>query len=628
MPPSNGLVEETPPCEGGGLAGSQTLEEWMDPATIKFTQSTISEVFAKKPLQSRKADDPDSRNGGTYAEALKAAPAQTLVDTLLQLRTGSLTVEDIQRIRVCKHDGQFYSLDNRRLWVFKQFGKPIPVQIEEPSKEFFQKLTREGDGDSVRFLDPRVKEAEKDNDAFLGMVLKWCVEDVMNERMYVNKVQPIPLRFPNVQAYYKAFHVPALENTRSQVQHGLEAVGSAPYISLRSVDELKSSDPKKNNNPLRTLKLTTLRGRNFVERNAYDAPWKPKPTDLLVLCTVIPEDFEDLLRTGEHYTLAEMRSVDESDTSDDFLFLKVVAYLPEESPEYKEILEGKRSWYAVFLGNLATAMRIWDALNPDPRLFEPSGRMKICGGLDEDPTLLKRPRQLVEETLYSEDLQASSTPDSDQEVDDGLEKLVEKYCNFRQLNESQTEAVRCTVIGLLQAEGCRMRLIQGPPGTGKTSTVVALLSIISCLMERTLVCAPTNRALSEVCQRFLQHLQSSLLEAGQFSDFTSPASIGMRFCRPLQMGDVVMVGNEDRLDTDTILGEVFLPNRVKRLVEALSPRSGWRHSAQQVVNFLADADNEYDMYVELWKENNQMEVRVKEQVETPANGEEETHLLG
>lgn len=72
-------------------------------------------------------------------------------------------------------------------------------------------------------------------------------------------------------------------------------------------------------------------------------------------------------------------------------------------------------------------------------------------------------------------------------------RLLGKYCNFRQLNDSHTQAVRCTVPGLLQKRRFRIRLDQGPLGKDKTITLAALLPIVSCFQtEQPLVCAPTK----------------------------------------------------------------------------------------------------------------------------------------
>lgn len=69
------------------------------------------------------------------------------------------------------------------------------------------------------------------------------------------------------------------------------------------------------------------------------------------------------------------------------------------------------------------------------------------------------------------------------------------------LNKSQRDAVLEFVQG--DNELC---LLQGPPGTGKTTTLVALLSLLEddAKQPRTMVCAPSNRAVHEVLTRFLQ----------------------------------------------------------------------------------------------------------------------------
>ena len=51
-----------------------------------------------------------------------------LRDTAGSLANGSLDKTEIPAIRVVKHRGHVYSLDNRRLWAFKQAGvRSIPV---------------------------------------------------------------------------------------------------------------------------------------------------------------------------------------------------------------------------------------------------------------------------------------------------------------------------------------------------------------------------------------------------------------------------------------------------------------------------------------------------------------------
>lgn len=50
-------------------------------------------------------------------------------DTLDALDNGEIFPCDIDPIRVVLHDEEYYSLDNRRLWVFKNFGEEIYCEL-------------------------------------------------------------------------------------------------------------------------------------------------------------------------------------------------------------------------------------------------------------------------------------------------------------------------------------------------------------------------------------------------------------------------------------------------------------------------------------------------------------------
>jgi RHS repeat-associated protein len=77
---------------------------------------------------------------------------QSLDATIAQLRSGATAAEDIPPIRVFERYGKIYSLDNRRLYAFKQAGVPVrfvkatPRQVEDESWKF----TTQNDGASIR----------------------------------------------------------------------------------------------------------------------------------------------------------------------------------------------------------------------------------------------------------------------------------------------------------------------------------------------------------------------------------------------------------------------------------------------------------------------------------------------
>lgn len=53
---------------------------------------------------------------------------ESIYELLRKLQNGTIDVSDIPPIRVVKHSGKWYSLDNRRLYIFKLFGVKITCE--------------------------------------------------------------------------------------------------------------------------------------------------------------------------------------------------------------------------------------------------------------------------------------------------------------------------------------------------------------------------------------------------------------------------------------------------------------------------------------------------------------------
>lgn len=78
---------------------------------------------------------------------------QTLEKMKRQLLQGVKTVTDIPRITVVRHQGHWFSVDNRRLWVFKQVysgTKTIPVCQGVQDHRFWNKFTTKNGGRQIR----------------------------------------------------------------------------------------------------------------------------------------------------------------------------------------------------------------------------------------------------------------------------------------------------------------------------------------------------------------------------------------------------------------------------------------------------------------------------------------------
>lgn len=80
------------------------------------------------------------------------------MNTVDQLRAGSLDPGAFDPIRIVLRDGDLYSLDNRRLAVFQMAGVDIPYQRVElddfSSRWIAQRFTTDNSGESIRVRTP------------------------------------------------------------------------------------------------------------------------------------------------------------------------------------------------------------------------------------------------------------------------------------------------------------------------------------------------------------------------------------------------------------------------------------------------------------------------------------------
>lgn len=114
------------------LVAFKTTKQIMNlrPSEIRFSQNSIKNVFDKRCVHSNKK----------------------LTDTLEDLSTGKCNISDIPKITVFKKDEVWYTLDNRRLWVFQRLEEKnkceeIPVKIGSSIPG--RKMTTTNDGKYV-----------------------------------------------------------------------------------------------------------------------------------------------------------------------------------------------------------------------------------------------------------------------------------------------------------------------------------------------------------------------------------------------------------------------------------------------------------------------------------------------
>ncbi|KAJ7543413.1 hypothetical protein O6H91_09G037300 [Diphasiastrum complanatum] len=126
--------------------------------------------------------------------------------------------------------------------------------------------------------------------------------------------------------------------------------------------------------------------------------------------------------------------------------------------------------------------------------------------------------------------------------------------------------------------------------------LISLISILGCFNIRTLVCAPTNIAICDIAEKFIRFFdEASPTEEIQFSHCCQ----GLSSIKPLQMGDVLLVGSEDRLslDGDPTLNNIFLEFRAQSLLDVLFILDDYKSTVNMIVQFMTSALNEYEKYM-------------------------------
>ena len=97
----------------------------IDPATVRFSQSSISRNFSA---------------GGSVD------------DLATSLRSRATKPGDVPSIRLVERDGQLFTLDNRRLEAFRRAEVPIPYRMATPEEAAAEawKFTTRNSGTSIR----------------------------------------------------------------------------------------------------------------------------------------------------------------------------------------------------------------------------------------------------------------------------------------------------------------------------------------------------------------------------------------------------------------------------------------------------------------------------------------------
>lgn len=387
------------------------------------------------------------------------------------------------------------------------------------------------------------KRADTFDGSLTGLVFSWSLNDIFNEKLYKDKVKTIPETFESVEDYFEIYVHPLLEETRAELQSSFESISRAPFAEITSL-EAKNEEYN--------VRVDRWENR-FSERGKL--PYRTLPGDIFIVSDAKPETVSDLQRPGWNWTYASVTGIpddDENGRSNSSTQFVVKTFKDIEVENWR-----KSSWFVVFLMNITTNARIWQALH-----------MSASAN-----------RKIIKQVLSAN-------------------TMVQRSCNMHCERDNVTwaEQFRSSLSSILNKSQSKMKchhkpsveLIWGPPGTGKTKTVSMLLStLLQKVGCRILTCAPTNVAITELASRVLQLVKDSFKETHNKRSFS--------LC---SLGDILLFGNKDRLRVGYGIEEIYLDYRVDRLKECVAPLTGWRHCFTSIIDLLEDCVSEYHIFLQ------------------------------
>ncbi|KAK1439278.1 hypothetical protein QVD17_05094 [Tagetes erecta] len=372
----------------------------------------------------------------------------------------------------------------------------------------------------------------------LDIILSWSLPDILNDHLYKFQVEEVPLTFSSTTHYMNSFIHLLLEETRADLLSHIDAISQAPASPISGLRRISSD----NNTEL--YYQITLNGFKY----------EATVGDLIVLTEVTPKCIDDLVVSNSYFVTAYVTGLVAQDPTD------LIVLLSHDLTELNLFEANKRrpKGFVVYLTNLTTNMRIWQALNP-------------AASMD----IMKR--TLSFSPIVARDCDKCCTDGENGLIDLKLRQSLDSF----KLDTSQEAAVlSCLAARKCCHETTRIKLIWGPPGTGKTKTVASLLFVLLKMKHRTLTCAPTNIAVVGVAKRLLSLINDNDLG-----------------CDTYGFGDIVIFGNQERMRINVDHKEllcVFLDNRMDVLGKCLSL---WKTYLNDMISLVKDPMKVYQCFI-------------------------------
>ena len=369
-------------------------------------------------------------------------------DLSTKLLNSEINVSAISCIRVVRFQEKWVTLDNRRLRAFMDaMIAQVPAQVcslNDPQiyREFHDKRTNKSSDGGGIVRKPQTagtaQHFEGGTFTFVKRILNLTFEQLAEPMVGLHRKAPLPSHFQSATEYYEGFLELILEEARASLQAGIEANATNENTPFELMLQLNYKSPKNPQNPASLSFRKKISERRLIKAN-----------DAFLLIYRTRHSNIQLLALASYAPSPDLTEVQ----------LKVVT--EEDIVNDCPAFEAGATWMAKPIGSLVTHLRMFD----------------VC---------TMRPSIAWMDNLLSGNLRKNSD----------LSVPSIQHQSFNRLNVSQQDAVN----KFLKLDS-GIQLVQGPPGTGKTTMVVGLLELLI-QQGRTLVCAPSNKAVQILAERF------------------------------------------------------------------------------------------------------------------------------
>lgn len=174
----------------------------------------------------------------------------------------------------------------------------------------------------------------------LPYLLKFCF----------SQVEQIPNTFPSMSCYMNSFTFPLIEETRADLCSSINKVSTAPTYEIL---EIKVAEP-----PTSMFYAIKVGKNKDIEMDVEK--YEPQKEDLIALTDVRPKCIDDLNRPTRSYVVGLVQRVI---NERDYITLHIISSKLIELEQYMHKNLNNGVFFAVFLTNMTTNIRIWKALN-------------------------------------------------------------------------------------------------------------------------------------------------------------------------------------------------------------------------------------------------------------------------